>query len=126
MSEEATGEIATASGPTSDEVGEAQTSEAVVTSPEDSEAINATTTEAVDANPKIIANEEKKETHIANSIVSEYDALITWVTDRLSVLGLDQTDNGESKTNYMDSSMGKVIVEFITGEGKSVLLLQFR
>ena len=80
------------------------------------------TVEEVDEIVETKSNVEKKEAPATTSIVSEYDALVTWVTERLSVLGFDantlQANNGESKTNIVDKSISSVIVDFITGEGQ--------
>ena len=76
--------------------------------------------EKVDVSPE--TKNEEKEMPIVRSVVSEYDTLITWVMQRLLVLGFNlnttQPDNSESKVGASDKSINSVIVEFITGEGK--------
>ena len=84
------------------------------------------TVEKVDENPETKSHDVKKSTPVASG-VSEYDALVTWVTERLSILGFDpnnsQANQGESKSNTADNSMSSVIVDFITGEGNHICRL---
>ena len=142
MSESAAGETPASIAPTtkastSHEAGVASTEE-VTTGPEGASGADAgagetstnttdatTTTEGplvekVDVSPE--TKNEEKEMPIVRSVVSEYDTLITWVMQRLLVLGFNlnttQPDNSESKVDASDKSINSVIVEFITGEGK--------
>ena len=59
-------------------------------------------------------SETKEQAPFTSSKVGEYDALVTWVTERLGLMGLE----GEEKS---DRDMSGAIVDFITGEGPKVM-----
>ena len=68
------------------------------------------------ADPKVpVEAKEKSDEKIAVSLVSEYDALISWVTQRLKLLGY----SSESGENVLLS--GGAVVDFVMGEGPKLI-----